>query len=78
MSKIKVELIQSGVRELLKSPEIQARVQEVTAAVSRNVGAGYESNVQVSNRAVGRVWAETASARKDNSKNNTLLKALHE
>lgn len=73
--KVKFEPNDAGIRELLKNPKI---VQDATNAVLRRVGAGYEGDVQVHNRAVGRVYARTRQARKDNSENNTLLKALHE
>lgn len=76
MSKVKVELISSGVRELLKCDEIAEVVREATNQVQANAGSGYEASFQISNRAVGRVKAGTYLAHRDNLKNNTLLKAL--
>jgi len=69
-------LDRKGVRELLTSPEMAKVISEYTKAVENTAGDGYGSNVQIANRAVGRVYAASAKAAKDNSKNNTLLKAL--
>ena len=77
MSKVKVELIGSGVRELLKSSEMKEAVSEAAQKVRDNAGDGYTCDVQVSNRAVARVYADSFRAYRDNKKNNTLLKALH-
>ena len=78
MSKnFKFELNGSGVRELLISAEMKQIITEATNIVQKNAGGGYEGNVQVGNRAVGRVYAADYLARLDNYKNNTLLKALH-
>lgn len=75
---LKVQLISSGVRQMLQSPEVEGYVQEACQAVAQRAGTGYSSNVQKGKkRAVGRVYAYTKEAIKDNSKNNTLLKALH-
>lgn len=72
----KFELNKSGVRELLKSAEMAEVIDEYTSRVADNAGNGYGHNVQTANRAVGRVFAESAEAERDNSENNTLLKAL--
>ena len=77
MSKFKFVLNSSGVRELLQSTEMKTIIQEATNRVTSNAGSGYEGNVQVANRVVGRVFASDWKARRDNYKNNTLLKALH-
>lgn len=76
MSNIKFVLNSSGVREILQSPEIAASVMEYTNQVQGRAGDGYEASVMTKNRAVGRVTAKTKKAKKDNSANNTLLKAL--
>lgn len=76
MSKVKFVLNRAGVREILQSPEIAAAVKDYTNQVQGRAGAGYEASVMTKNRAVGRVTAETREAKRDNSKNNTLLKAL--
>lgn len=76
MSKVKFVLNPAGVREILQSPEIADAVKEYTRQVQARAGDGYEMSVMTVNRAVGRVTAETKEAKRDNSKNNTLLKAL--
>ena len=76
MSKVKFVLNRAGVREILQSPEIAAVVKDYTNQVQGRAGTGYEASVMTKNRAVGRVTAETGKAKRDNSKNNTLLKAL--
>ena len=74
----KFELNEAGIAELMQSPEMTAIIQQHTSRVNANAGAGYESNVITGKkRAVGRVWAESADAKRDNSDNNILLKALH-
>ena len=77
MSKrFKFKLNGRGVRELFTSPEMAEVIRDASQRVANNAGDGYESNVQIANRAVGRVVAATAEAHKDNNENNTLVKAL--
>lgn len=78
MSETKIVLNSAGIQQLLKSAEVQALIEEITETVADNAGDGYEANYRVGKfRYIGEVKAETYEARKDNSKNNTLLKALH-
>ena len=78
MSNFRFELNTSGVAELLKSSEMYTVIQEATETVLGNTdGIGYDADVQVHNRVVGRVWADSKETIKDNYENNTLLKALH-
>lgn len=78
MNDVRIVLKSKGIRELLKSNEISNAVDEVVKTVINNAGSGYGGNVQTGkNRAVGRVYTATAKAKRDNYKNNTLLKALH-
>ena len=78
MSNFKFVLNREGVAELFKCAEMQTVIEEMTATVLSNTGGeGYNADVQVHNRAVGRVYAETKEAKKDNYENNTLLNALH-
>lgn len=77
MSKVEIELNSAGVRELLQSDPISASVMEAAAGVCARAGDGYEvETYTTSQRAVARVKAATHGARKDNRKNNTLLRAL--
>lgn len=67
----------AGVRELLKSEEMQAILREKATDIKNRCGDGYESDHHVGkNRANAMVWANTAEAKKDNSENNTILKAV--
>lgn len=67
----------AGVRELLKSEEMQAILREKATDIKNRCGDGYESDHHVGkNRANAMVWASSAKARKDNSENNTILKAV--
>lgn len=77
MSDFRFELDSAGVRELLQSPEMVSVISDMTAIVASNAGDGYDYDTQVRNRAVGRVWAESKEAKRDNEDNNTLLRSLH-
>jgi hypothetical protein len=71
------KLNRAGVRELMKSEAMQAILREKASDISNRCGDGYEHDLQVGkNRANAMVWASTAKARKDNSQNNTILKAV--
>ena len=78
MSNFVFKLNRAGVRELLKSSEMQGILKEHATTIKNRAGDGYEQDIHVGrNRANAMVKAETFKARKDNSKNNTLLKAVH-
>lgn len=75
--KITVKLNSAGIQELLKSPEIAAACKEQAEAVASRAGDGYEVEERSYAERTGYVVsAETDEARRDNMKNNTLLKAL--
>lgn len=76
MSKIQVKLNYKGVRELLKSSEMKSVLDGYADRVMKQLGDGYEVERRTTDRAVVAVGATTAKARVDNSRNNTLLKAL--
>ena len=67
---------------MLKSEEMQSILGELAEEVQQNAQnqsgqSGYKTSVFVGkNRANASVNAETVRARRDNHKNNTLLKAL--
>lgn len=74
---MKFKLDSAGVRELMKSAEMQAILTEEASAIQNRAGDGYEQDIYVGkNRANAMVRASTYQAKKDNLKNNTLLKAL--
>ncbi|MBS4750971.1 hypothetical protein KG091_07755 [Carnobacteriaceae bacterium zg-ZUI78] len=76
-SSVKFVLNRKGVAELMKSSEMQTILKEKATAIRARCGDGYEQDVFVGkNRANAMVSAKTRKARKDNSKNNTILKAV--
>lgn len=76
MSKGRFVLNRSGVRELLKSEELRTVVEEYASRIAKTAGSGFESNAQISNRAVGRAYADTDEAKRACEDTNTLLKAI--
>nr|WP_321294129.1 hypothetical protein [uncultured Trichococcus sp.] len=73
----KFELNRKGVAELMKSDGMQAVLNDHASAIRKRCGDGYEQDIYVGkNRANAMVRAETLKAKKDNSNNNTLLKAV--
>lgn len=74
---IKVELNSEGVRELLKSAEIQKECMDYAQHFAIRAGDGYEAGTRnYPERSGAVVRAATFKARRDNLKNNTLLKAV--
>lgn len=77
MSNLKIKLNGAGVRELLQSPEMQKELTKHATAIRQRAGDGYEQDIFIGkNRANAMVSAESAKARRQNMKNNTLLKAV--
>lgn len=77
MAKNKFKLNYSGVGQLLKSAEMQSVLNEKAAAIKNRCGDGYEQDVYVGKtRANAMVSATSYKAKKENMKNNTLLKAV--
>lgn len=77
MSKMKVELNRAGVREVLKSAGVMGVLQDEAQRRAGAAGTGYGVNTHVGrNRCNAEIRAETKEARKDNLRNNTLLKVL--
>lgn len=76
-NRFKFQLNKSGVRELLRSEEMQHLLSTAANDIRGRCGDGYSSDSYVgTNRANAMVFAETAKAKKDNLKNNTILKAV--
>lgn len=76
-SKIKFELNSAGVKSILKSAEARSLCAQKASEIVSRCGAGYGSDTFVgSNRVNAMVFADSAKAKKDNSENNTLLKAM--
>ena len=76
MSKVQVKLNYKGIQELLKSDAMRNCIDEYADRVMKQLDDGYEVEHRETDRAVVSVGAVTAKARVQNSKNNTLLKAL--
>ena len=74
-----IVLNESGIIALLQSKEMQQGLVAEGKKIQSKCGRGYETEKQAvigKKRAIVRVSAVTAAAKRDNSKNNTLLKAL--
>ena len=77
MNKVRFKLNRAGVRELLRSPEMQSVLSGYASVVRDRAGEGYEASTSVgSNRAYSTVYAETYEAAVDAFDHNTLLKAI--
>ncbi|SBO17430.1 hypothetical protein [Carnobacterium divergens] len=77
MSKMKFKLNYSGIGMMMKSTEMQNVLSEHATAIKNRCGDGYEQDIYVGkNRANAMVKTSTYQAKKDNLKNNTLLKAV--
>ena len=77
MNNLKVVLNTQGVRELLESDEMLAVCQEHAEEIAKRCGDGYASGYfKGTDRWKSTVYADSQEARKDNSKNNTIVKAV--
>ena len=77
MSKFKFELNRSGVRTLMQSAEMQSILKDKANNALNSLGEGYKSDIHVGkNRANAMVYADTYQAKRDNLKNNSILKAV--
>lgn len=78
MSKVKIELNQAGLKELLNCQEVEAYCVQIANDVAMRAGEGYAaaSPHKTGQRVAVNVYAESEDARTDNLKNNTLLKAV--
>ena len=74
---MKFKLNRSGVAALMKSNQMQGVLEEKATGVRNRAGEGYKQDIYVGKtRANAMVYADTYQAKKDNMKNNTLLKAV--
>ncbi|KXT73195.1 Phage-associated protein [Streptococcus sp. DD10] len=77
MSNLKFKLNRAGVAELMKSGAMITVLNKHATAIKNRCGDGYEQDLYVGkSRANVSVSAKTYKAKKDNLKNNTLLKAV--
>lgn len=74
---VKIELNSEGVRELLKSDAMKAYCRQLAEGIAGRAGEGYEvTTFTGATRVNASVMAATNAAKRDNMKNNTLLKAV--
>lgn len=77
MSDIKIKLIKSGVRKLLRSDDMQSAVNSLAYRAQNRLGDGYEVTYRKGkNRVNAEVAAVSYEAKKDNLDNNSILKAV--
>ncbi|WP_348920127.1 hypothetical protein [Enterococcus rotai] len=77
MAKSGFKLNYSGVSELMKSAAMQEVLTGHATDIKNRCGEGYEQDVYVGKtRANAMVSANTYQAKRDNMKNNTILKAV--
>lgn len=77
MADTKFELNLSGLNELMKSPEMEAALEEAGQAVANAAGGEYAHSVHQANFvAICNVYPDSKEAAKENYEENTLLKAL--
>lgn len=77
MANLKVELNHEGIRDMLRSPEAKAICEKQAKDVQSRLGEGYVvSSYTGEGRVNASVLAESDKAKRDNMKNNTILKAM--
>ena len=77
MSEVRIKLNSAGIRQMLKSEEMQAAVEAEASRRAEGLGEGYTVNTYVGrNRCNAEIRAESYQARKDNLRNNTLLRVI--
>jgi hypothetical protein len=79
MSNVKVVLNSKGIQEMLKSPEVADMCMQKAASALSRCGDGYETESRTYPERKGAVIkAVSYTAKQDNLKNNTLLKAVQQ
>ena len=75
--KFQIVLIDEGVQALLKSQDIKDQCKRLADGIAARAGVGDEVTTYVGRTRVNAsVMAATNAAKRDNMKNNTLLKAV--
>ncbi len=73
----KFKLNRKGVRGLLNSDAMKVVLKNKANAIKNRCGDGYSNDIYTGrSRPNAAVWAKSRKAKKDNSENNTILKAL--
>mgnify|MGYP007104054617 CR=1 FL=1 len=76
--KFRFELNMPGLNELMKSAEMQSVLDQKGAQVAAAAGNGYNKRTHVADFvAITNVYANTKEAKRENLRDNTLLKALN-
>lgn len=74
---VKIVLIEEGVRALLQSGTMKAQCKQLADGIAARAGTGYQVTTYTGRTRVNAsVIAATNEAKRDNMKNNTLLKAV--
>ena len=77
MAKVEIKLESAGVRELLRSEEMQDICTKHANAVRKKLGKGYAiSSYTGKNRVNASILAETEEAYREQLENNSILKAI--
>lgn len=77
MSRGIFKLDRAGVRQLMKSGEMQAVVKEYADDAAASLGSGYEVDVRRGkNRVNATIYPVSGKAKHDNYAHNTILKAV--
>ena len=77
MDKVEFKLDLAGLNQLMKSSEMQSVLNSAANQIAAAAGPGYEVEAAhpISFVGIAAVHAATFAAKRDNSENNTLLKA---
>lgn len=77
MSKTEIKLDYNQIGAMLRGPEMEQFMEAEGAERAKRAGSGYNFRTHsTGQRQAVNVYAETEDARRDNLKNNTLLKVL--
>lgn len=77
MSKVRIELNRAGITQILKSPSMRSAVERRARQIAAASGPGYEADSMIGrNRARASVYAKSFRARRDNARNNTILRNI--
>lgn len=77
--KVTIELNSAGIIEMMNSDEMQKIVKGIADKAQRKLGKGYETSVQTGKtRCNASVAAVTGLAKRENRKDNKVLKAVFE
>lgn len=75
--KVKFQLNREGVRQLLRSDEMERALEDYASSAWSRLGPGYEFGSYFGkNRVNVEIRAETYQAKRENLKNNSILKAV--